>query len=241
MEPDFIIAAVLGGVGFMLYLASSLVRPSRSGMELPVLVLIFLIIGAAFLMFFHADDGFPATTVTGLLIAGSALFGLVFNAAVARQDAARLRRERRDDVQRALVAEIKHYKQALDADPLDEAWQTMQPRIAAGYVPFLPSECNDTIFDSVVGDLHVLPKQVIDPVVQYYSQIKAIEAAIADTRTDVFKTGKTAAEKQRRASMYFEYLQMKKRSIGYADEALQAMNATFNNDVSSPGGGRYVL
>ncbi|MEO9572714.1 MAG: hypothetical protein ABJ263_19460 [Tateyamaria sp.] len=167
--------------------------------------------------------------LAGLFVA----VGWIVNGAQNRADARRLRRERRDDVQRALVAEIKHYLEVLEGEDLNAAWEAMQPRIATGYVPFLPTEDNDMVFQSVLADIHILPKTVIDPVVKYYSQLKAIEAQIADSRLDAFVTGTDEDSIRRREISYFEYLQMKQRAKTYADRALREMGVT--SGVSSPG------
>jgi len=167
--------------------------------------------------------------LAGLFVA----VGWIVNGAQNRADARRLRRERRDDVQRALVAEIKHYLEVLEGEDLNAAWEAMQPRIASGYVPFLPTEDNDMVFQSVLADIHILPKTVIDPVVKYYSQLKAIEAQIADSRLDAFVTGADQDSIRRREISYFEYLQMKQRAKTYANRALRETGVT--SGVSSPG------
>ena len=167
--------------------------------------------------------------LAGLFVA----IGWIVNGAQNRADARRQRRERRDDVQRAIVAEIKHYLEVLEGEDLNAAWEAMQPRIASGYVPFLPSEDNDMVFQSVLADIHILPKTVIDPVVKYYSQLNAIEAQIADSRLDAFITGTDADSIRRREISYFEYLQMKQRAKTYANEALREMGVT--SGFSSPG------
>lgn len=159
--------------------------------------------------------------LAGLFVA----VGWIVNGAQNRADARRLRRERRDDVQRALVAEIKHYLEVLETEDVDLAWAAMQPRIAQGYVPFLPSEANDMVFQSVLGNIHILPKSVIDPVVKYYSQLRAIEMQIADSRLSAFVDGTDKDSRTRREAVYEEYLGMKVRARKYALAALAEMGA----------------
>lgn len=159
--------------------------------------------------------------LAGLFVA----VGWIVNGAQNRADARRLRRERRDDVQRALVAEIKHYLEVLETEDVDLAWAAMQPRIAQGYVPFLPGEANDMVFQSVLGNIHILPKSVIDPVVKYYSQLRAIEMQIADSRLSAFVDGTDKDSRTRREAVYEEYLGMKVRARKYALAALAEMGA----------------
>lgn len=167
--------------------------------------------------------------LAGLFVA----VGWLVNGAQNRRTEARLRRERREDVQRAIVAEIKHYLEVLEGEDLNDVWAAMQPRIAAGYVPFLPSEANDMVFQSVLADIHILPKKVIDPVVKYYSQLQAIEAQIADSRLDSFTKGNDEDAIKRRDIAFFQYLQMKQRARTYAVTALRQMGAEV--PVNSPG------
>ncbi|MEX0309077.1 MAG: hypothetical protein AB3N17_02415 [Tateyamaria sp.] len=184
----------------------------------------------------HILDWFAAVdpriwqaVIAGLFVA----IGWIVNGAQNRRDAARLRREQREDVQRALVAEIKHYLDVLEGEDLNAAWEAMQPRIADGYVPFLPTEYNDMVFQSVLENIHILPKSVIDPVVKYYSQLNAVEAQIADSRLAPFVNGTDEASRKRREIAYFQYLQMKQRARTYAIEALRQLGA--DPAVSSPG------
>ena len=170
--------------------------------------------------------------LAGLFVA----VGWLVNGAQNRRTEARLRRERREDVQRALVAEIKHYFEVLEGEDLNEVWQTMQPRIASGYVPFLPSEANDMVFQSVLVDIHILPKKVIDPVVKYYSQLRALEAQIADSRLPAFVEGDDTDARNRRAAVFQDYLEMRQRARTYASAALSAMNVA--SAPSSPGAAR---
>lgn len=171
--------------------------------------------------------------IAGLFVA----VGWIVNGAQNRRAAARLRREQREDVQRALVAEIKHYLEVLETEDVDAAWAAMQPRIAAGYVPFLPTEANDMVFQSVLDNIHILPKTVIDPVVKYYSQLKAIEMQIGDSRLSAFVDGTDADSRARREAVYEEYLGMKARARKYAYDALAEMGVA--RGVNSPGAARY--
>ncbi|MEL6452701.1 MAG: hypothetical protein AAFQ19_15710 [Pseudomonadota bacterium] len=171
-----------------------------------------------------------------LIAAGVVVVGWIVTGMQKRAHAAKLRAERRADVQRALVAEIKHYLEVLEGEDLNAVWERMQPRIADGYVPFLPTEANDMVFQSVLDNIHILPKAVIDPVVKYYSQLKAIEAQIGDSRLSTFVDGDRVEDRQRREIAFFQYLQMKQRAKTYALDALAIMGA--EPGVSSPGSAR---
>lgn len=133
----------------------------------------------------------------------------------------RLRAERVRDVQRALFAEIRAYLAVLQRDDVGAYGARIAERITSepGYFPVIPSEKNDAIFNAIVGEIHVLPRDTVDPVVLYYSQLNAIVAIIADLRSlDLARIGP-----ERAASMYRDYIAMKVEAMEMAQIALDAI------------------
>ena len=159
----------------------------------------------------------------------------------------RLRAERVRDVQRALFAEIRAYLAVLERDDVAVYGARIAARIVdePGYFPVIPSERNDAIFNAIVGEIHVLPRDTVDPVVLYYSQLNAIVAMIADLRSiDLAKIGP-----ERAASMYRDYIAMKVEAVEMGQTALLAIrsnidgrgtgaNARGRRAVSSPASDR---
>ncbi len=130
------------------------------------------------------------------------------------------RAERVRDVQRALFAEIRAYLAVLRRDDIAEYGRVIEQRIMEepGYFPVIPTEHNDAIFRAIVGDIHVLPRDTVDPVVLYYSQLNAIGAMIDDLRAlDVIHIGA-----QRAAAMYRDYISMKIEALEMGETALQS-------------------
>lgn len=128
-----------------------------------------------------------------------------------RKRAADLRAERVRDVQRALFAEIRAYLAVLRRDDVAAYGAGIVERILTepGFFPFIPTERNDAIFRAIVGEIHVLPRDTVDPVVLYYSQLNAISAMIEDLRgLDVASIGP-----KRAAGMYRDYISMKVEAI----------------------------
>ena len=82
-----------------------------------------------------------------------------------RRAAEARRREKQDDMATALLAEIAHYRDALAFFDLDEAWEEVMDKMSADdrYIPFIPSERNDTIFQAILAEIHILPEPVIQP------------------------------------------------------------------------------
>ena len=138
-----------------------------------------------------------------------------------RAAAARLRAEKQTDVSTALLAEILHYRDALQFFDLDERWEKVveQMETDESYVPFIPSERNDTIFRAIISEIHVLPVGVIRPVTRYYNQIFAIDAIIADLRSDDY----AQAAPQKRIALYTDYISLKKQAIEDGERAIAAL------------------
>lgn len=133
------------------------------------------------------------------------------------------RGERVSDVQRALFAEVRAYIEVLKRDNLDAYEQAMIARMEADakFIPLIPTEDNDTIFRSIVADIHVLPRSSIDPIVLYYSQLNAISAIISDLRSKAY----AELSVSRRIAMYRDYISLKREAIDLGDYALDMLTA----------------
>ncbi len=143
-----------------------------------------------------------------------------------RRRDANLRSERVRDVQRAIFAEIRAYLAALRRDDVGAYGARIKQRILTepGYFPVIPTEHNDAIFRAIVGDIHVLPRDTVDPVVLYYSQLNTIGAMISDLRElDVTKIGA-----ERAAGMYHDYISMKIEALELGEQALEAIRANID-------------
>lgn len=132
------------------------------------------------------------------------------------------RQERQLDISTALFAEIVHYRDALAFFDLDAQWESVVSEMEADetYVPFIPSERNDTIFQAIVGEIHILPQPVIQPVARYYNQVFAIEAIIEDLRSPAFAAELSA----KRISVYTDYISLKKQALIDGDSAIAALS-----------------
>lgn len=134
------------------------------------------------------------------------------------------RAERLRDMHRALYAEIKHNLRILgDAGALRDYGNDMLERIVAAdaHVPFIPSERNDTVFRTIVGELHILPRVSIDAVVSYYSHVAALEALSEDMRGHEFR----AMTPRSRAELYADYIGIKLRLIDHGNGAMRIIDA----------------
>jgi hypothetical protein len=149
-----------------------------------------------------------------------------------RRSAAHLRKEKLRDFHRAIHAEIgTNLANLWDEKRLESysAGLIEKMREDDGFIPFIPRERNDFTYDALIGDIHILPRQTIDPIVVYYSQIKSIAALADDMRGAGFK----AMAQDRRIAMYGDYIEMKKQALQFGRYA-NAMIVAFS-DGGAPG------
>lgn len=144
-----------------------------------------------------------------------------------RMAARRNRRERERDVQMALMAEIEPNLETLELFDLSEYLERLTDRMRAdaSFIPFVPQERNDTVFLSMVSEIHVLPEPVIKPVVRYYSQLFAIDGMIDDLRSEGFR----ALSPERREAVYTDYISMKAGALKFGRLALESIREDLRN------------
>lgn len=143
---------------------------------------------------------------------GVVAFGWLINGRQNRRAERRLRAEQVRDLHKAIFAEIKPYTLALRRDHLQEYEAEMiarmrenDPDTGAPFIPLIPRESNDAVFLAAIQQIHILPRQTIDPIVAYYSQLKTISTLIEDMRSEEFK----AISAERRIAIYRDYIRLK--------------------------------
>lgn len=144
----------------------------------------------------------------------------------------RRREEKCSDLSTALLAEILHYCDALNFFDLDDVWETVVGEMEKdeSYMPFVPSERNETIFRAILGDIHILPESVIQPVTWYYNQVFAIEAIINDLRSNTLRQ----EVQRKRIAAYTDYISLKKEELASADVAIKALDAHLSISRTRP-------
>ncbi|MEL7279746.1 MAG: hypothetical protein AAFY35_04655 [Pseudomonadota bacterium] len=164
------------------------------------------------------------------------VLGLFVSGRRQRQSERRRRREKRVDIQTALKAEIDHYVTALSNDKmnLDEFWKDIVLRMEEdeGYIPFIPAEKNDMIFQSVLQDISILPGSVVEPVTYYYNQVVAISALIQDLRSPAFRNtdpsrGAVMTQGQRIA-IFTDYIGLKSEALNAGRKVSQALKESLD-------------
>jgi hypothetical protein len=165
--------------------------------------------------------------IAGLFVA----VGWIVNGWQNRRRDQMLRDERVRDVQRALFAEIRANVESLRRDDVAAYGARIAARIRAepGFFPIVPTERNDTVFHAIVADIHILPRDSIDPIVLYYRQIGLIAAVVEDLRRlDVAVIGPDRA-----AALYGDYIALKTEAVEMGDEAMLMMDAHMDGGSAS--------
>ena len=154
---------------------------------------------------------------------GAAVFGvgwLMTDQRDRRVERAR-RRSQIADIQRALLAEISAHVHQLEVNRLEAHREDMLGRMRQdpGFVVLVPADTHETVYRSLLPDIHLLPGPTVGPVVLYYNQIIAIANLAADIRSDRY----ASISAERRAAIYGDYIEMKIVALRMGQDAIAAL------------------
>ncbi|PTQ71239.1 hypothetical protein [Celeribacter persicus] len=161
------------------------------------------------------DEKLWQAIIAGSVIAAGWLTSAIFNELSKAQG----KEERLRDYHKAIFAEIGNVLSTLSQDDGIETLTKMKQN--SSFIPFVPKEHHDHIFDALVTDIDVLPRQTIDVIVAYYSVVKGISALAEDMRGEKFAN----LEQDRRILIYSDYLEMRKQALAYGEYALRLIKA----------------
>ncbi|WP_374636341.1 hypothetical protein [Paracoccus sp. (in: a-proteobacteria)] len=168
------------------------------------------------------NDRVIAALVTALVGGGVVAAGWFWTHALSRRRDKLLRSERINDIQRALLAEIRAHVVALERQSDADGWRDMAPISDEDYLPILPHDANDRIFRAIVEEVHMLPEWVIDPVVRYY-RLLAVRAALAQ---DIRSNAKDYP--RRTAEMFRDYLLLNDETLETGLDAMEILTASLH-------------
>lgn len=169
------------------------------------------------------DSIFSPTLLAAIVAATVAILTWSVNDWLNRRRARSFRAERVSDVQRALLAEIRAHVVALESQRMDatDTATLLAGLQASGRIPFIPAQANDRIYSAVIEDVHILPADVIDPVVTYYRQLSIMssfaEALQKQADKDHDKHHARAVE------MFADYLELSESARESGQEALRLL------------------
>jgi hypothetical protein len=158
--------------------------------------------------------------IAGLVIASGWLTSAIFNE-LAR---ARTKAERMRDYHKAIYAEIGTAMDTLFNGGEAESYTNhiiARMHEDAGFVPFIPREKHDFLYEKISANIDVLPRQTIDAIVAYYSLTASISALADDMRSDRFQS----LGADRRIEMYRDYAKMRVLAFHFGNHALMLIKA----------------
>ncbi len=170
------------------------------------------------------NERVAAALVTALVGGGVVAAGWFWTHALSRRRDRVLRQEQESDIQRALLAEIRAHVAALEQqrtqDSAAASKALRQKLLDDQHVPILPHDANDRIFRAVVEQVHVLPQDVIDPVVRYYRLIAVRVALAQDIRSSARE------QPQRAGDMLEDYLSLTEETRQAGNLAMMVLGAS---------------
>lgn len=136
---------------------------------------------------------------------------------------AKQRQERINDIQRALLAEIRAHVVSLEQQLAGGEVDDLLRRMRSGdYLPVMPSGANDRIYRAIISEIHLLPAHSIDPVVIYYRLLSVMDSLAASIRSTARKTPGRAAE------MFADYLALNAEALETGLDALEILTASLH-------------
>ena len=159
-----------------------------------------------------------------VIAGGVVAVGWVVNGWLRRRDAARRRAERLRDAHKALFAEIRDVCAAYWKEGQAEAQAAevlARMRAEPDFVPFVPRESHDRVFDAMLPQIDVLPRQTIDAIVAFYALVRAIGMLAEDMRGERFPK----LEPDRRIAVIEDFFMTRARAFDYGQQALRLIDA----------------
>lgn len=176
------------------------------------------------------DESIWAAIIAGVVIASGWLTSAIF----AELGKSRGKAERLRDYHKAIYAEIGHTLEVLYDRGQAEAEAARivdMMRADPDFVPFIPKEEHDFVYDALVGDIEVLPRVTIDFIVAYYSLIKSNAAQGEDMRGDYFRG--TGLTQTRRIQMYSDYFETRKSAFALGQHTLRVIKEFSDNGAAA--------
>ncbi|MBM2577288.1 hypothetical protein JQC91_13345 [Jannaschia sp. Os4] len=159
-----------------------------------------------------------------LIAGGVVALGWLVNGWRVRTDARRMRAERLRDAHKALFAEIRDvcaaYWKEGEADAFASAI-VARMRAEPDFVPFVPREVHGRVFEAMLPQIDVLPRQTIDAIVAFYALVASIQGLAEDMRGAGFAT----MGQGRRIAMIEDYVALRRRAFTYGKRTLKLISA----------------
>lgn len=135
------------------------------------------------------------------------------------------RAERIRDCKIALRAEISCHVPRWILQDDSEHVEEMARQIRTGtgqtppFTPFVPKETGNPAFEAIVGEIQILPGDVIEPVIRYYQQVDVIAQLAEDMRGERY----AALEAERKIDVYRDFIELRSEAGRLAMDAIDAL------------------
>ena len=87
------------------------------------------------------------------------------------------------------------------------------------FTPFVPKETGNPAFEAIVGEIQILPGDVIEPVIRYYQQVDVIAQLAEDMRGERY----AALEAERKIDVYRDFIELRTEAGRLAINAIDAL------------------
>lgn len=148
------------------------------------------------------------------------LWGL--NQIAERNKADRLRNERKEDVMQALIAEVRAFTNSrfvTEKDVQNKIEKLDEIFVDDEFVPFVPIEKNDIVYETVLSEIQILPRPVIGPVVNFYNQTKTMNLL----QEDLQKRSFAELSADRKKALLNDYLNIQLLAYRLARKAIDEL------------------
>ncbi|SEW24157.1 hypothetical protein SAMN04488515_1789 [Cognatiyoonia koreensis] len=117
------------------------------------------------------------------------------------------RDERIRDMHRAIYADVGSFLENFySSDDLERYLDTIKSELEkdGNYIPFIPVPRRSLMYQSLTGQVHILPRVTIDLIVLFYAQVDNVADFVENMNSDAFRRVPAA----RRALAYADYVAM---------------------------------
>jgi hypothetical protein len=139
------------------------------------------------------------------------------------------RKEKIVDYQTALRAEIRSYRARFEQMDFKAYCDQVVALIKAdpAYTPFVPLEAPQRIFIEIAKEIHILPTEVIEPIILFYAQTATVAQLTCDLRSEAFNR----ISGERKVQLLKDYYALLLHTCTLADKALERMDDAISNSA----------
>ncbi len=141
---------------------------------------------------------------SSLIAAAVVVIGWFVTTYLNRRESRKRYAERRDDMQKAIYAEIRAFVALQERNQLERYRDEVAERIRqGGFIPFVIEDQHDSVFRAMISEIHFLPMETIDDITVYYQTLLQIREMQKSLKSPEYR----ALEPERRALIYSDYIE----------------------------------